>query len=73
MYTIGRHGSPWTPESARVEAKRLLGVIASGKDSAGDRKGDKDVMTLAEVAEVFLRVYVEAKLKPATVYGYGLA
>ena len=30
--TIGRHGSPWTPETARREAKRLLGLVASGKD-----------------------------------------
>ena len=28
--TIGRHGSPWTPETARSEAKRLLGVVANG-------------------------------------------
>src|SRR6266571_4796338 len=24
-YTIGRHGAPWTPDSARDEALRLLG------------------------------------------------
>ncbi|MFM8749453.1 integrase arm-type DNA-binding domain-containing protein, partial [Rhabdaerophilum sp.] len=28
--TIGRHGSPWTVETARNEARRLLGEIASG-------------------------------------------
>src|SRR5690242_20062771 len=27
-YTIGRHGSPWTPEAARREAARLLGTVA---------------------------------------------
>src|SRR5262249_43308759 len=27
-FTIGRHGAPWTPETARAEAKRLLGDIA---------------------------------------------
>jgi integrase len=30
--TIGRHGSPWTPNTARREAQRLLGVVASGVD-----------------------------------------
>ena len=25
MHSIGRHGSPWTPDTARIEAKRLLG------------------------------------------------
>ena len=23
-YTVGRHGSPWTPDTARTEAKRLI-------------------------------------------------
>jgi integrase len=32
MYSIGRHGSPWTPETARIEAQRLLGVLAAGTD-----------------------------------------
>jgi hypothetical protein len=32
--TIGKRGSPWTPDMARPEAKRLLGLIASGEDPA---------------------------------------
>ena len=32
--TIGKHGSPWTPEMARAEAKRLLAIVAQGKDPA---------------------------------------
>jgi integrase len=32
MRSIGRHGSPWTPDTARVEARRLLGVLATGAD-----------------------------------------
>lgn len=35
--TIGRHGSPWTPEQARREAKRILGEVAGGKDPAASR------------------------------------
>ena len=30
--TIGRHGSPWTPETARREARRLLGLVGTGAD-----------------------------------------
>jgi hypothetical protein len=30
--TIGPHGAPWTPELARKQAKRLLGLVANGKD-----------------------------------------
>jgi integrase len=32
MRSIGRHGSPWTPETARTEAKRLLGILTTGVD-----------------------------------------
>lgn len=28
--TIGRHGRPWTPETARREAKRIIGLAESG-------------------------------------------
>ena len=32
--TTSKRGSPWTPDMARTEAKRLLGLIASGEDPA---------------------------------------
>jgi integrase len=32
MHSIGRFGSPWTVETARTEALRLLGVLSSGTD-----------------------------------------
>jgi len=38
---IGRHGSPWTPDTARSEALRLLGQVVSGTNpSAVRRAGD---------------------------------
>src|SRR5262245_59461352 len=30
--TIGRHGAPWTPDTARREAQRLLGEVVRGTD-----------------------------------------
>jgi integrase len=32
MRSIGRHGSPWAPDTARNEAKRLLGAVVGGDD-----------------------------------------
>jgi integrase len=32
MHSIGRHGSPWTPDTARAEALRLLGLVVGGND-----------------------------------------
>ena len=37
-YTIGAHGSPWTPTTARVEAERLQLLIAQGIDPVDDDK-----------------------------------
>ena len=39
--TIGRHGAPWTPETARKEARRLLGEVAAGRDPADARAARK--------------------------------
>jgi integrase len=34
VLSIGRHGSPWTPDTARKEARRLIGSVAAGTDPA---------------------------------------
>ena len=31
-HTIGRHGAPWTPETARAKAQELLGEVAKDRD-----------------------------------------
>ena len=47
--TIGPHGSPWTPEQARREAKRLLGLVAAGRDPRTELAKDKtSVRAVAE-------------------------
>ncbi len=68
--TIGRHGSPWTAETARSEAKRLLGVIEDGADPAADRIARREAPTIAELAERFLAEHVEAKRKASTAVEY---
>jgi integrase len=32
MHSIGKLGAPWTPETARNEARRLLGIVSTGVD-----------------------------------------
>jgi integrase len=68
--TIGRHGSPWTPETARREAKRLRGLVESGADPAADKMARKEAPTVAELAERFLTEHAEAKRKPSTAREY---
>jgi integrase len=65
--TIGPHGAPWTPELARREAKRLLGLVANGKDPA-DEKAKARLQaadTLRVIADQYLR-NAKQRLKPRT-------
>ena len=68
--TIGRHGSPWTPETARREARRLLGAVAEGVDPAADRVARREAPTMADLAKRFLAEHVEAKRKASTAVEY---
>jgi integrase len=68
--TIGRHGSPWTPETARGEARRLLGMIEDGADPAADKIARREAPTIAELAERFLVEHATAKRKGRTAAEY---
>jgi integrase len=52
-YTIGLHGV-WTPETARREAKVLLGQVARGGDPSEDRKLDREAITVKELCTRYL-------------------
>jgi integrase len=52
--TIGKHGSPWTPDMARTEAKRLLGMVASGHDPAERRNAERRALTVSELCDLYL-------------------
>ena len=64
--TIGRHGSPWTPESARNEAKRLLGEVGAGRDPAEERTQTRGDLTIAELCDRYIAEGCATK-KPSTV------
>jgi integrase len=68
--TIGRHGSPWTPDTARREALRLLGLRAAGQDPATERDRQKGAITIAELGARFLQEYVPQHCKPRTAEEY---
>jgi hypothetical protein len=37
-YSMGKHGSPWTPITAQAEAKRLGVLVSQGTDPVDDNK-----------------------------------
>ncbi len=49
-FTIGAHGV-WTPETARKEARALLGRIAQGDNPAEERQLDHKAVTVKELCE----------------------
>src|SRR5271154_6476602 len=53
-HTIGRHGAPWTPDTARDEAKRLLGDVAHGADPAMVKRARRQAATVAELCDLYI-------------------
>jgi integrase len=49
--TIGKHGSPWTPETARTEAKRLLAIVVQGKDPTAAKS---ESLTVGQLCDRYL-------------------
>jgi integrase len=67
IFTIGPHGrGHWTPETARREAVRLLGLIRDGRDLHAERAEEKASPTFAQFAERFLTEYAANRHKPRT-------
>ena len=52
--TIGQHGSPWTVEMARFEAKQILGRAANGEDPAMEKQDLKKRLSVAELCDQYL-------------------
>jgi integrase len=53
-YTLGRHGAPWTVETARKEAKAILGRVAKGDDPAAEKREKRQAATVAELCDLYL-------------------
>jgi hypothetical protein len=56
--TLGHHGSPWTSAEARAEARRLLGLVATGVDPAITQSEPQSDYTVAAAASDFSRLYL---------------
>lgn len=59
--TIGAHGSPWTVDQARAEARKLLGRAANGEDPAKEKQDGKNQITVAQLCDLYLENGVGTK------------
>src|SRR5262249_55110668 len=53
-FTIGPHGSPWTPDTARAEAQKILGRVADNADPAAEKQTKRNAKTVAELCDLYL-------------------
>jgi integrase len=53
-HKIGRHGAPWTPDTARAEARRVLGEVVKGTDPAAEKRAARKATTVAELCDLYL-------------------
>jgi integrase len=53
-FKIGNHGSPWTVETARNEARSLLGKVADGMDPQQERLSERKDLTIAQLCDIYL-------------------
>jgi integrase len=52
-YTIGKHGSPWTPETARQEAVGIKARVTQGEDPATQKLQARSSMTVNELCDIY--------------------
>ncbi len=52
-YTIGAYGQPWSPDSARIEAKMLLGQVSAGTDPHEEKKSRRQDITISELVDLY--------------------
>ncbi len=65
-FTIGKHGAPWNPATARAEALSILAEIGQGKDPATKRDGASKEPDVQMLIERYLTEEIFSKKKPAT-------
>ncbi|WP_112073993.1 site-specific integrase [Hyphomonas sp. GM-8P] len=58
-YTIGKHGDPWTPETARDKAKEILGEVAKGNDPSAQKTLERveqkiGALTISKLIDLYL-------------------
>lgn len=51
---IGPHGAPWTPDTARTEAKRLWGLVASKVDPQLEAEQQRNDLTVSALCDRYI-------------------
>ena len=61
--TIGRHGSPWTPDMARDRAKALLGEVVAGTDPSAEKIALRKALTVEQLCDRYFEDASSGKVR----------
>ena len=53
-YTIGTHGSPWAPDTAREKALWALDRVRNGEDPTTEKRAAREVVTVNQLIEAYI-------------------
>jgi integrase len=70
LVTIGQHGTPWTADTARKEASRIMSSIGEGKDIARERSEARAKPTVKDAFERYYNEHINVHRKESTAEGY---
>lgn len=54
IFTIGLHGSPWTPETARERAQEALDSVRHGRDPAVEKMAAREALSVKNLIDGYL-------------------
>jgi integrase len=67
-FSIGEHGAPWTPDTARAEAQVLWGKIRAGEDLAAVREARRQRATVADLCARYLEEHAREHKKASSAH-----
>lgn len=69
-YTVGKHG-PFTPDTARDRAEKLLAKVSNGIDPAAEEKAQRaQAYTVRDLCKRYLEEHVDVKNRTSTAKGF---
>ena len=67
-FSIGEHGAPWTPDTARAEAQVLWGKIRAGEDLAAVREARRQRATVSDLCARYLEEHAREHKKASSAH-----
>lgn len=62
-YTIGQHGAPWTPDTAREKARDVLEAARKGVDSQAEKVEARRDLTVSDLIDLYMQRKAKPELK----------